>query len=190
MRLVLMMGAVMALAAGPALADAEAGSQNMLTLGGSAKSCFEAAKAMQADRESERLCTLAIEHEALSLHDLAGTFANRGAIKFNRGDFDGAQQDFEQAIQVEPLLGESYINRGASLQRMGLYAEAVAEIDHGLSLNPENPARAYFNRGVARQGLNDLTGAYLDFRKAQELAPDWVDAKIMVDQFVVEPRGK
>jgi tetratricopeptide (TPR) repeat protein len=184
MRPWLMVGAALAL-----VSSTPAFAQQMITLGGSAKSCFEAAKAVQSDTESERLCTLAIEYEVLSSRDLAGTYANRGSIKFNRGDFDGAQQDFERAIRVEPLLGESYINRGASLQRMGLFAEAVAEIDHGLTLNLENPARAYFNRGVARQGLNDLTGAYLDFRRAAELAPQWEEAKLMVDQFVVEPKG-
>ncbi len=58
MRLVLMMGAVMALAAGPALADAEAEvAEHAQLLAARPKSCFEAAKAMQADRESERLCT-------------------------------------------------------------------------------------------------------------------------------------
>src|SRR5690242_8352133 len=117
MRRILMTAALLDMTAGAAAAaGGPVEGLGSCTLRGYAKSCFEAARAMQSDRESERLCSLAIEHDALSSRDLAGTYANRGAIKFNRGDFDGAQQDFEKAIQTEPLLSESYINRGASLQ--------------------------------------------------------------------------
>ena len=184
MRRLFPLGAALAL-----LSAAPASAQVTITLGGSAKACFEAAKEMKKDLDSERLCSMAIDYQMLNQRDLAGTYANRGAIKFNRGDFDAAQQDFELAIRTEPGLSESHINRGAALQRMGLYSEAVDEINQGLALNPEDPARAYFNRGVVRQNQRDLTGAYQDFRKAAELAPNWEEPKLMADQFVVQPKG-
>ncbi len=179
-----LVGAVLALTA----ASSAASAQVAVTLGSSAKSCFEAAQGARSDTESERLCTLAIDHEALSQRDLAGTYVNRGSIKFYRGDFDGAQQDFEQAIDLAPTLGETYVNRGAALQRMGLYAEAVSEIDRGLALQPSNPAQAYFNRGIAMFKLDDIKGAYFDFKKAAELAPDWDQPKLQLEQFTVEVR--
>ncbi len=62
---------------------------------------------------------------------------------------------------------------GAALIGQGRFAEGVAEIDKGLALNPTEPEKAYFNRAVAEERLGDLKSAYNDYRKAQELKPDW-----------------
>lgn len=48
-----------------------------------------------------------------------------------------------------------------------------AEIDKGLTLAPEEPEKAYYNRGLAHEGLADLKAAYFDYRRAAELKPDW-----------------
>jgi hypothetical protein len=49
----------------------------------------------------------------------------------------------------------------------------VADIDRGLQLGLATPEQAYYHRAIAREQLNDLRGAYLDYRRAAEMKPDW-----------------
>ena len=53
------------------------------------------------------------------------------------------------------------------------YMEALLDIDKGLALNPEEPEKAYYNRGLANEGLDDVKAAYFDYLRALELAPQW-----------------
>ncbi len=61
----------------------------------------------------------------------------------------------------------------------------MAEIDRGLALDPDQPEKAYFNRAVAKERLNDLKGAYFDYRRALELKPDWDMPKVELARFTV-----
>ena len=40
-------------------------------------------------------------------------------------------------------------------------------------LGPEEPEKAYYNRGLANEGLDDVKAAYFDYLRALELKPDW-----------------
>lgn len=160
--------------------------------GGMAESCSVAAKVAAKSRkprtDSLEICTLALERELLEGYDLAGTYVNRGVIHLTRQEYPQAQRDFEAAIRIMPDLGEAYVNRGAALIGQGREAEGIADIDKGLTLAPSEPEKAYFNRGLAKERLNDLKGAYLDFRKAQELKPDWEMPSAELSRFTVVQR--
>ena len=68
--------------------------------------------------------------------------------------------------------------------------EGLTEIDRGLSMNPEEPEKAYFNRALANEGLDDMKAAYLDYMKALELAPNWDAPRHELTRFTVEnPAG-
>ena len=54
------------------------------------------------------------------------------------------------------------------------FAEGKADIDHGLELGSSEPAKAYYNRGLADEYLDDEKAAYFDYSKASELDPDRV----------------
>ncbi|MGE0046032.1 MAG: tetratricopeptide repeat protein, partial [Hyphomonadaceae bacterium] len=50
---------------------------------------------------------------------------------------------------------------------------AVESITRGLTLDPEEPHKAYFNRALAYEAMGNVRAAYADYRRAQELSPSW-----------------
>ena len=141
--------------------------------GGLAEDCSHAAFAGKADNDSMRLCTEALFSEALIPRDRAGTFINRGVMRLRRRANDEARADFDAAIALEPKLGEGWVNRGALSISEQRYQEGVDDINRGLQLGVREPEKAYFNRGVAYEGLDDEKAAYLDYEQALTLKPNW-----------------
>jgi tetratricopeptide (TPR) repeat protein len=160
--------------------------------GGFAEGCSRSAKAVSVNLaphvEAIHECTLALDTEILGTHDLASTYVNRGVLHLAMGEYDDALKDFNSAIGIEPRLGEAFVNRGAALIGQGHDAAGIAEIDRGLALNPSEPEKAYFNRALAKERLNDLKGAYYDYKRAAELKPDWVMAQTELARFTVVQR--
>jgi tetratricopeptide (TPR) repeat protein len=68
------------------------------------------------------------------------------------------------------------------------YAEGLADLNKALELGVDEPEKAYFNRALAHEGLDDLKSAYLDYQKAQTLKPDWQDPARELARFTVERR--
>ncbi|HET6971748.1 MAG TPA: tetratricopeptide repeat protein [Phenylobacterium sp.] len=158
-------------------------------LGGDmAHQCSIAALAGQSDEMAEAKCTMALDGEFLSPRDRAGTFVNRGVLKLRRKDFTAAQGDFDRAIEAEPKMGEAYVNRGAAAVGVRRYAQGVADINKALQLGVEEPEKAYYNRALAYEGLDDMKAAYFDYQKALELKPDWDQPKKELSRFTVERR--
>ena len=135
--------------------------------------------------DAVKTCTLAIENEVLSSHDLAATYVNRGVLYLGAQDYGSATRDFNSALGIEPNLAEAFVNRGAALIGQGQDAQGVVEIDRGLALHPSEPEKAYFNRALAKERLNDLKGAYYDYKKAEELKPGWAMPEAELTRFKV-----
>jgi tetratricopeptide (TPR) repeat protein len=159
-------------------------------LGGElAKTCSIAAKqaahGVLIYQDGIRDCTLAIQAEPLSSHDMAGTYVNRGILYLSQTDYNDAKRDFDFAAQLQPDIGEIYVNRGAALIGMRHYLEGRQDIDRGLALNPEEREKAYFNRALADEGLDDERSAYFDYTKATELKPDWDEPRKQLTRFTV-----
>jgi tetratricopeptide (TPR) repeat protein len=150
-----------------------AASAYVMVAGGSfARACYQNARDDLATPTAVDQCTEALT-EGLSRRDRAGTHVNRGIVHMNRNAFGRALADFDRAIQLEPNLAEGHINRGAALLQQSNYAGAIESIDRGLALTPEEPALAYYNRGIAHEELGEVREAYRDYRRAAELAPEW-----------------
>ena len=97
------------------------------------------------------------------------------------GDLEGAIEDFDQAIEIDPRYFEAYINRGA------LYCDQLHDYDRAIEINPLYP-EAYTNRGNIRRSRGDLPGAITDFEKALEVAPaNWRYRK-MVEGILAKAR--
>lgn len=141
--------------------------------GGLAEACSKAALAGGSEPNDQQLCTDALQQELLSPRDRAGTYVNRGVMKLRRKAFGPAMADFDLAAQTKPDLGEIYVNRGAALIGSRRYGEGLLDLNHGLQLGVEEPAKAYYNRALAHEGLDDMKAAYFDYLKAVELDPDW-----------------
>jgi tetratricopeptide (TPR) repeat protein len=156
--------------------------------GGLAHGCSQAAVDGKDDSDSLALCDRALYEEMMLRDERAGTLVNRGVILLRRQNFDNARKDFDAAIKLSPNLGEAFVNRGAALIAERQYRAGIEQIDLGLALNPEDPAKAYFNRALAHEHLDDLLHAYQDFNKASELAPEWSAPKLELARYSVSNR--
>jgi tetratricopeptide (TPR) repeat protein len=141
--------------------------------GGQAQECFKAAQAGKSDRASLAVCTLALDTEALSPEDRGGTFVNRGVMELRQGEYETAHADFDEGIRLNPKIGEGFANRGAMFIGERRYKEALADIDKALELGMREPAKGYFDRALAYEGLDDEQSAYLDYQQALVLQPGW-----------------
>ncbi len=156
-------------------AAGSAGAEVTIIGNGLAATCSTSATSvannMPARSEAEQECTLVLEGEALSPHEAAATYVNRGVL--TDGAVAQARQDFEAALTIEPRLPEALVDRGGALIAGGHDKEGMDEITRGLALNPTQPEKAYYNRAVAEERLGDLRSAYDHYRKASDLKPDW-----------------
>ena len=150
--------------------------------------CMDAAFAGSDARAAIDLCTAALSEEALTPANRAGTLVNRGVLHMNRRDLAAALADFEAALLVTPRSGEAHFNRGSVRIAQARYAEGVADIDRGLELGMRQPEKAYYNRALAREALDDARGAYLDYRQAARLKPDWELPRRELARFTVQRR--
>jgi tetratricopeptide (TPR) repeat protein len=139
----------------------------------SAELCSKAAIKDRADDDAMRLCDSAIANAFLDRRDLAGTYINRGVMWMIRHDYRTARADFEHAIQIDPDLGEGWINRGAVNIVDHRFQDGITDITKGLGLGTQEPAKAYYNRAVAYEGIDDEKSAYLDYQQALTLEPGW-----------------
>ncbi|WP_310496748.1 tetratricopeptide repeat protein [Sandarakinorhabdus sp.] len=99
---------------------------------------------------------------------------NRGVVRMRLGDLARAAGDFDVVIRAAPQLAEGWINKGLVLsQSGGREQEALALLNHGLSLGPIYPARAYFARANLQESLGKLREAYEDYGQAAALDPEW-----------------
>ena len=109
-------------------------------------------------------------------------------LKLRRKEFASAEFDFNKAIQAKPDLGEAYINRGASSVGARRYAEGLTDLNKALELGVDEPEKAYYNRALAYEGLDNMKAAYFDYQKAIELKPDWEQPKKELARFSVGRR--
>ena len=156
--------------------------------GGMARDCSRAAFNGESATRYEMLCTQALESEVLSLKDRAGTYVNRGVFKLRRAEYAKASGDFTRAVGLNPGLGEAYVNRGAAAVGDRRYADGLADLNRAIELGVGEPEKAYYNRALAYEGLDDLKAAYFDYQKAAELRPAWEAPKRELARFSVERR--
>lgn len=178
---------------GAAAAFALAGSaQGAVTVigGGLAEACSKAAISGQSGVEFEDVCTAALETEFLKARDRAGTYVNRGVFKLRRMNYEAAHRDFNRAISLKPDIGEAWVNRGAALIGQRRFAESLEHINKGIDLGVEEPAKAYYNRALAHEGLEDAKSAYFDYQKALELMPTWSAPREQLARFTVTTRPR
>lgn len=153
-----------------------------------AATCSLAALSGHSDKSTQETCTAALEDGGLKGVDRAGTFVNRGIIKLRRGMYKDARTDFKTAQRIAPYLGEALVNHGASYVAERDFAKGVEYINRGLDLGPKEPAKAYYNRALAYEGLGMYQNAYYDYRRAVELRPGWRLAREHLERYTIKRR--
>lgn len=159
--------------------------------GGLAEVCSKAVQAGRGDMITHDVCSRSLTEEPLRRRDRAATHVNRGIVSMRMNRYEVAAKDFDRAVSINPNVGEAYVNRGAVLIYQEQYDRAVQEIDRGIALGLEEVHKAYYNRALAREKLDDVRGAYFDLRKAAELAPEWTLPQEQLVRFTVvdKPTG-
>ncbi|MBD1829976.1 tetratricopeptide repeat protein [Microcoleus vaginatus GB1-A2] len=112
----------------------------------------------------------------------ADDFYIQGREKLNKGDYQGAIQEFNQAIQLNPNYGDAYNNRAAARYKLGDNQGTLKDISQFIRINP-NYAQGYMSRAILRSKLGDEQGASEDRNKALRVNPS--NAKDYVSRAIV-----
>lgn len=88
---------------------------------------------------------------------------------------DEAEKMLDEAIDNNPSLPYSWMERGYYRLERGDYQGALRDYDQAVKLSP-NDAESWLNRGIAKEKLKDLAGAYYDFSEAISLTPHFEKA--------------
>jgi len=99
----------------------------------------------------------------------------RGIAKIELGDYEGAIEDYDKAIELNGEMKTSYFNRGIVKGKLGDYEGEIEDYNKAIELDGED-ADAYYNRGIAKKNLKDYEGAIEDYDKAIELNDEFTKA--------------
>ncbi len=190
-------GAGMLFGATPSFASLSWPSDELVAQG-AAKHCADAAAAAQTDNHATDAdvakCTKAMRLADFD-SDRAAALSNRSLLNFERADYHAAIEDNMAALKLDGSLAEALVNRGAIYVEMHRPGDAAASFSRALTLAPppgENidfyRAKIYFDRAMAREDMGDLNGAYSDYAKASQLAPQWEQPKQQMARFSIARR--
>ena len=114
--------------------------------------------------------------------DFADAYLSRAEILLGLGQAKEALPDVEKAIGIVPEEESSYLLRGRiHMIEQKKYDEAIAFFDEAIETNPSF-AKAYSERGRAKNLKGDKTGAFEDLKKSLELNPEGEEAQKMNGQ--------
>ncbi|NIP31627.1 MAG: tetratricopeptide repeat protein [Candidatus Dadabacteria bacterium] len=98
----------------------------------------------------------------------AEDYYNSGLQKGESGDWSGAIENFNKAIELAPNDADAYYNRGNAKGALGNYKGAIEDFNKAIELAPNN-ADVYSNRGLAKIALGQKDSGCLDLSKAGEM---------------------
>ncbi len=107
--------------------------------------------------------------------DAAKVFYQKGVTNYEQANYEGAIQNFSEAININSKYGQAYNRRGDAYYRLGRYEKAQQDSSEAIRLNPAD-ANAYYDRGFAQYNLGNYNGAVLDYNEALELEPQYAEA--------------
>lgn len=140
----------------------------------SARDCWQAAEARDYDRNAIYHCNTALENEGLDPPNRAATLVNRGILYMRNRNYSQAERDFGRAMATDGANPEAYLNMAISHLRQNDGDTSVLPwIEKAIALNTKEQALAYYSRAILHERKGNIRQAYHDYRKAQELAPEW-----------------
>jgi tetratricopeptide (TPR) repeat protein len=107
----------------------------------------------------------------------SGNYFTSAAQKYQQGDYQGALNDYNRAIQINPRNANAYYNRGLLKATKFQDAQgALADYNRAIKIKPSYDA-AYNNRANLKvEQLKDYQGALADYNQAIKLKPRNADA--------------
>ena len=88
--------------------------------------------------------------------------AERAYQRLQQNDLQGALEDYNEVIRLEPKDDENYLNRGLVKEKMKDHEGALADFVTAIGLNEKN-ARTWVSRGNMMSKLNQWTEAIEDY---------------------------
>ena len=95
-----------------------------------------------------------------------------GMSTVEKGDYDRAIEDFDEAIRLNFENATTYHNRGVIYGRKGEYNRAIADFNEAIRLRT-NHAAIYLNRGTIYEILGNYDHAIEDYDNAVRLCPNY-----------------
>lgn len=103
----------------------------------------------------------------------------RGVANKKTFQFDKAEQDFTQAIRLNPLIPETYLELGEIYHYQEFYNKAETVYKKAIDVKPTF-VYAYFNLGNLYAIGNDLRKAQRQYQRCNEIDPTFPDAYLML----------
>lgn len=167
-----------------ALAAIPASAVTLVVGGGPGAQCYSTAE-FGDPFEAFDICSKALSIQQMSVRDKAATYINRSVVRLRVHDYQGAITDCDLSISRYPNLGEAWVNKGAALLNLDQPEEALNMLDKAIQIGLDKVHLAYYNRGLAKEKLQNPRGAYEDYRKALELDPTFTLAAEELKRFSV-----
>ncbi len=122
-----------------------------------------------------RSSQLLFEHTLAVTGPNAVVYSNLAHALFEEGDWNGAEENYRNAIRCDPKYANAHTNLGAVLDRQGQTGEALEEYRKGLALNPGH-ADAHYHLGLMMERQGRFPEADHHYGEAQKSDPDHVRA--------------
>jgi tetratricopeptide (TPR) repeat protein len=107
--------------------------------------------------------------EAIRLNpEYALAYYNRGVVRKDQGDLEGAMQDWSEAIRLNPEDAAAFNNRGAARYQRDEVEGALRDFHEAMRLDPDFP-NAYYWRGLTLRDRSLYKDAISDFEKFLDL---------------------
>lgn len=111
-----------------------------------------------------------------------------GLAKILQKDFIGAISGFTKAIEINPLYGEAYNNKGSAKGMIQDYLGSIIDSTKAIVINPNNAA-TFYNRALTKCRLKDYPDAINDLSETIRINPKHASAyfnrgvvKLILDQ--------
>lgn len=105
----------------------------------------------------------------------AKVWLQRGLSKLKQGNFQGARDNFERALEKSPRSVSALNGLGIAQYRLANFVDAIHAFRQAIDLAPD-AAGNYSNLGAALYRMGDFLNAVAMFQKAARLAPREVHA--------------
>jgi lipoprotein NlpI len=101
----------------------------------------------------------------------APAYQNRGLVRSQEGDLDGAIADYNEAIRLDPKFTAAYVSRGWTRFNRGDGDQAIVDYNQAIELDSKF-VLAYTDRAWAKYRKGDYEGATMDLNRVIELDPN------------------
>lgn len=113
----------------------------------------------------------------LALAQNVKTYMDQGIENCEKGHYDQAIKDFNQALKLKPNDAAIITFRGVAKYAKGQLDQALADFEQAIKLNA-NHGKAYYQRGMIYENRQQYGKAVEDIKKAKSLGyhveTDWI----------------